>query len=178
MRHQLLHQECIPHCVHSWHNNLVKCHFLWDGWRIFDFFSPQFPFTHPLKKQNTGRQIHSTTDKFRMRGKVEWKIWLPLLQSEAIEMILTLIRMKIWQHKTHSYLFRCEKTRFETETYSNTENRLWRTGKESNLGECIDNLTSPLNQEILKTKNKTRLKQWYLLNITPKRWLYFGARCK
>ena len=69
MRHQLLHQECIPHGVHSWHNNLVKRHFLRDGWRIFDFFSPQFPFTHPLEKQNTGRQIHSTNVKFWMRSE-------------------------------------------------------------------------------------------------------------
>lgn len=28
MRHKLLHKECIPHCINSWYNDLIECHFL------------------------------------------------------------------------------------------------------------------------------------------------------
>ena len=78
VRHQLFHQDCVTHCIHSRHYDLVKCHLLknvisianqshlqdskllaetdftthlWNGRGIFDFFSPQFPLAHTLQKQ-------------------------------------------------------------------------------------------------------------------------------
>lgn len=160
MRHQLLHQECIPHRVHSWHNDLVKRHFLRDGWRIFDFFSPQFPFTHPLENQNTGRQIHiAPLSSSEWEAKVEWKICLPLLQSgvkplkwywlwfaskydntKLIPIYLAVQRFILKPRQTATH---------KIDSEGQARNQIWAS--------VMITLTSFSNQEILKTKNKNTL---------------------